>query len=205
LQLVPDSGQEAAMRQISRLCVYCGSSTGLDDRHCEAARELGGALAATGIELIYGGGRVGLMGVLADAALAAGGRVVGIIPERLRDAELAHQNASELVIVGSMHDRKRTMAERADAFAVLPGGIGTLDEMFEMLTWRHLGLHAKPIFLVDIAGYWRPLRGLLDHLAMHGFTEQVVPRLLEIVPDVAGLLAVLEHARREGAISSELL
>ncbi len=193
------------MRQISRLCVYCGSATGLDPRYRDAAAELGGALAAAQIELVYGGGRVGLMGVLADAVLAGGGRVVGIIPERLRDAELAHQSASELVIVGSMHDRKRAMAERADAFAVLPGGIGTLDEMFEMLTWRHLRLHDKPIFLVDIAGYWRPLRLLLDHISVHGFTAHVVPRLMEIVPDVAGLMTALEHARTDGATHPELL
>jgi uncharacterized protein (TIGR00730 family) len=193
------------MRHVGRLCVYCGSAVGGDRRYREAARELGEALGLAGIELVYGGGRVGLMGILADAVLNAGGRVIGVIPERLRDAELAHQDASELVIASSMHDRKRLMAERADAFAVLPGGIGTLDEMFEMLTWRHLELHDKPIFLVDVAGYWRPLRDLLDHLAAHRFTAQVVPRLLEIVPDVEGLMAVLAHAQPGGSPRSELL
>jgi len=187
------------------LCVYCGSEFGRDPRYREAAAELGAALATAGIELVYGGGRVGLMGVLADAVLAAGGRVVGIIPDRLRDAELAHRGATELVIAGSMHERKRLMAERADAFAVLPGGIGTLDETFEMLTWRHLGLHDKPIFLVDVVGYWQPLRDLLGHLAAHAFTAPVVPRLLEIVPNIADLMAALAHTRSGGLPRSELL
>jgi uncharacterized protein (TIGR00730 family) len=193
------------MPRVTRLCVYCGSAAGRDRRYRAAARELGDALAMAGIELIFGGGRIGLMGVLADAVLRAGGRVVGVIPERLRAAELAHPGASELVIVADMHERKRVMAERADAFAVLPGGIGTLDETFEILTWRHLGLHDKPIFLVDVVGYWQPLRDLLDHLAAHGFTAPLVPRLLEIVPDVAGLMNTLVHTRLGGAPRSELL
>jgi uncharacterized protein (TIGR00730 family) len=145
------------------------------------------------------------MGLLADAALAAGGTVTGIIPGLLRDAELAHPGVSELVITASMHDRKRLMAERADAFAVLPGGIGTLDEMFEIITWRQLGLHDKPIFLVDVGGYWRPLRRLLDHLAEQGFTKPLVPRLLEIVPTVADLIAALALVPAGRLPRSELL
>ena len=190
------------MAGIDRLCVYCGSSGAVDRHYREAARELGERLAAAGIELVFGGGRIGLMGVLADAVLAGGGRVVGVIPERLRDAELAHQGASELVITASMHDRKRVMAERADAFAVLPGGIGTLDEMFEMLTWRQLGLHDKPIYLVDIAGYWRPLRVLLDHIEAQGFAVSLVPRLVTVVPDVAALMAALDAIPAGGSIRS---
>jgi uncharacterized protein (TIGR00730 family) len=193
------------MQRITRLCVYCGSAAGLYPRYHAAARELGEALAAAGIELVFGGGRIGLMGVVADAVLAGGGRVVGIIPDRLRSAELAHKGATELVVAGSMHDRKRLMAERADAFAVLPGGIGTLDETFEILTWRQLGLHDKPIFLVDVAGYWRPLRDLFDHLAAHGFTQSVVPKLLTIVPGVAALISALADAQPGGAPRSELL
>ncbi len=193
------------MPSIKRLCVYCGSAVGRDPRYREGARELGEALAAAGIELVYGGGRVGLMGVLASAVLDAGGRVVGIIPGALRDAELAHQGASELVIVDTMHERKRLMAERADAFAVLPGGIGTLDETFEILTWRHLGLHDKPIFLVDVAGYWQPLRQLLGHLSAHGFVVAVVPRLLTVVSGVTELMAALAHAHPGGLPRSELL
>jgi uncharacterized protein (TIGR00730 family) len=193
------------MQHVSRLCVYCGAAVGRDHRYRAAAQELGDALAKAGIELVFGGGRIGLMGVLADAVLAAGGRVVGIIPGALRDAELAHQGASELVITAGMHDRKRLMAERADAFAVLPGGIGTLDETFEILTWRHLGLHDKPGFLVDVAGYWRPLRDLVDHVVAHGFAPPLVPNLLNIVPGVAELMSALEHAQPGGAPRSELL
>ena len=193
------------MRHVNRVCVYCGAAGAVDARYRDAARDLGIALATAGIELVYGGGRIGLMGILADAALAAGGRVVGVIPDRLRAAELAHEGATELVIAGSMHDRKRLMAERAEAFAVLPGGIGTLDETFEMLTWRQLGLHDKPIFLVDVAGYWRPLRELLDHLAAQGFVAPVVPRLLRIVPDVGELMNALEHAKPGGMPQSALL
>jgi uncharacterized protein (TIGR00730 family) len=193
------------MQRVTRLCVYCGSAVGLDSRYQAAARELGETLARAGIELVYGGGRVGLMGVLADAVLLGGGRVVGIIPERLRAAELAHQGVGELIVVGSMHERKRLMAERADAFAVLPGGIGTLDETFEILTWRQLGLHDKPIFLVDVAGYWQPLRDLLDNLVAQGFVQSLVPRLLQIVPNVAVLMSALAYTQPAGPPRSELL
>jgi uncharacterized protein (TIGR00730 family) len=179
------------MLRVRRLCVYCGSAGAVDERYRAAARDLGDALAAAGIELVFGGGRIGLMGILADAVLARGGRVVGIIPELLRDAELAHAGASELVVVASMHERKRLMAERADAFAILPGGIGTLDEAFEIITWRQLGLHTKPIFVVDVAGFWRPLMKLLDHLIATGFVAPLIPRLLTVVPDIATLMTAL--------------
>src|SRR5947209_7912016 len=151
------------MQKIARLCVYCGSSLGADPEFEKAARELGSALAQAGIELVYGGGRIGLMGAIADAVLAGGGRVTGIIPKSLRNVELAHAGLTELLTVGSMHERKRLMAERSDAFAILPGGIGTLDEAFEIVTWRQLHLHEKPIYLVDVSGYWQPLTALLDH------------------------------------------
>jgi uncharacterized protein (TIGR00730 family) len=181
----------ALLRKIRRLCVYCGSSGAVDRQFREAAGQLGACLAAAGIGLVYGGGRVGLMGLLADAVLAGGGEVTGIIPARLRDAELAHLGATELVVVESMHDRKRVMAERADAFAILPGGVGTLDEIFEILSWKQLGLHDKPIFLVDIAGYWRPLRALLDHIVEYGFARRETRDLLRVVPSVAALIAAL--------------
>jgi len=199
------TGQYITRQHITRLCVYCGSADAVDPRYRDAARELGHSLAQAGIELVFGGGRIGLMGITADAALAAGGRVVGIIPGLLRDAELAHQGVTELVIADSMHDRKRMMAERADAFAVLPGGIGTLDETFEMMTWRHLGLHDKPIFVVDVAGYWQPLRALLDHLVASGFSRPLVPRLLTVVPDVAALMTALADAPPGGTPRSALL
>ena len=150
------------------------------------------------------------MGLLADAALAGGGEVIGIIPSRLRDAELAHPGATELVVVESMHERKRLMAEKADAFAVLPGGIGTLDELFEILSWKQLGLHDKPILLADIGGYWAPLRALLDDIVTKGFARPETRDLLRVVPTVATLMAALEVAaelRRDGGsrlINSQL-
>jgi hypothetical protein len=180
------------MSSIRRLCVYCGSSGAVDRQYRDAAAELGARLAAAGIGLVYGGGRVGLMGLLADAALAGGGEVIGVIPSRLRDAELAHPGLTELVVVESMHERKHLMAERADAFAVLPGGIGTLDEMFEILSWKQLGLHDKPILLADIAGYWAPLRALLDDIVTKGFARPEARELLRVVPTVSALMATLE-------------
>ena len=179
------------MSNIQRLCVYCGSSGAVEDRYRNAASELGARLGAAGIELVYGGGRVGLMGLLADAALAAGGKVTGIIPARLLRAEVAHCGVGELVVVDSMHDRKRLMAERADAFAVLPGGIGTLDELFEILSWKQLDLHDKPILLVDIGGYWAPLRRLLDHIVVTGFAREQTRGLLHVVPSVSALMTAL--------------
>lgn len=193
------------MDHVHRLCVYCGSSGAVDAHFREAARELGAALAAAGIEVVYGGGQIGLMGLLADAALDAGGRVVGVIPGLLLDAELAHPRLSELVVADSMHERKRLMAERADAFAVLPGGIGTLDETFEILTWRQLKLHNKPIFIIDVAGYWTPLRDLFDHLVANRFSAPLVGRLLTIVPDVDALMAALAVATPGAAPRSQLL
>jgi len=184
------------MSNIRRLCVYCGSSGAVDRQYREAATELGSRLARAGIGLVYGGGRVGLMGLVADAVLAGDGEVIGITPSRLRDAELAHLGASELVVVETMHDRKRVMAERADAFAILPGGIGTLDEMFETVSWKQLGLHDKPILLVDIDGYWAPLRALLDHIVAEGFARPQTHALLQIVPTVAAVMTVLAEVPR---------
>lgn len=194
-----------AMVQIRKLCVYCGSSGAVDEKYRAAATELGGCLAAAGIGLIYGGGRIGLMGLLADAVLAGGGEVIGIIPTALRDAELAHHGATELVIAGSMHERKRLMAERADAFAVLPGGTGTLDETFEIVTWRQLGLHDKPIFLVDVAGYWRPLIDLFEHIVGTGIARPIVPQTVRILPGVAALMCALASAEPGIETRSKLL
>jgi len=179
------------MQNIRCLCVYCGSAGAVEEQYREAASELGARLAADRIELVFGGGRVGLMGLLADAALAANGKVTGIIPSHLRAAELAHPGVSELIVVGSMHERKRLMAERADAFAVLPGGIGTLDEMFEIVSWKQLGLHDKPILLVDVGGYWAPLLALLEHIVDKGFARPQTGALLRVVPSVPALMAAL--------------
>jgi len=192
-------------RQIRSVCVYCGSAIGTDQRYRAAADELGRNLAAAGIAMVFGGGHIGLMGVAADAALAGGGRVIGVIPAALRDRELAHGRVGELVVVDTMHNRKRVMAERSDAFAVLPGGIGTLDEFFEILTWRQLALHDKPVFLVDVAGYWQPLRALLDHIVAHSFAADLAPRLVEIVPDVPTLMAAFRRPITASDTRSDLL
>jgi len=194
------------MPSIRALCVYCGSSGAVAAAYREAASELGASLANAGIDVVFGGGRVGLMGLLADAALANDGRVTGIIPARLRDAELAHRGVSELVIVSSMHQRKQQMAERSDAFAILPGGIGTLDETFEMLSWKQLGLHDKPIFLVDIDGYWARLRSLLEEIVERGFAAPRTRNLLQVVPTVGALMAALAAAPPTAGVGrSELL
>jgi uncharacterized protein (TIGR00730 family) len=186
---MPESAPPRA--PLRSLCVYCGSSAAVAGIYRDAARELGSALAARGIEVVFGGGRVGLMGLVADAALAGGGRVTGVIPGRLRDAELAHSGVSELLVVETMHERKAAMAERADGFAILPGGIGTLDETFEILSWKQLGLHNKPIFLVDVAGYWAPLRALLDHIVASGFAAPQTHTLIQIVPSIAALIEAI--------------
>jgi len=180
----------------SSLCVYCGSGLGVDRRHLEAARDLGRLLAERHIRLIYGGARIGLMGTLADASLAAGGEVVGIIPGHLDKTELGHRGATELIVVDSMHERKYMMFEESDAFAIMPGGLGTLDETFEMLTWRKLGLHDKPIVLVDIAGYWRPLLGLIDHVIIQGFAAPTDRELYKVVTSVEELVGAVETAPR---------
>jgi len=180
------------MASVKRLCVYCGSSSRVDAIYRDAARTLGSILAAAGIELVYGGGRVGLMGILADAVLAGGGRVTGIIPAHLHDAEVGHHGISELLVVGSMHERKRLMFERSDAFVALPGGLGTLDETFEILTWKQLRLHDKPIVIVDVGGYWRKLLALIDQIVDEGFAApgilghfQTVERVEDVLPAIS--------------------
>ena len=179
------------MQQIGRLCVYCGSSEGTDPRYRAAAAALGAGLAARGIELVYGGGRNGLMGVAADAVIAGGGQVTGIIPVHLEHREAAHRGISDLVVVTDMHERKRVMAERADAFAVLPGGVGTLDETIEILTWRQLGLHDKPLVLADLHGYWAPLATLLDRIIETGFAQPDCRRLYRTVASIGEILPAL--------------
>jgi uncharacterized protein (TIGR00730 family) len=183
------------MAHISSLCVYCGSSNEVPTSHKDAAARLGRTLAKAGISLVYGGGRVGLMGIMADAALESGGRVIGVIPRHLVEAEVGHGSVSELHIVASMHERKQKMFELSDAFAILPGGLGTLDEMFEMVTWRQLRLHDKPIVIVDEDGYWRPLLTLIDAIEADGYARGIKERLLEVVDGVDALLPALARAR----------
>lgn len=182
------------MPTIRSLCVYCGARTGTRPSHRAAARELGAALAARNVELVFGGGRVGMMGIVADACLAAGGRAVGIIPAHLFAAEVAHTGLTELVVVDDMHERKRRMAERVDAVAVLPGALGTLDETMEMATWRQIGLHEMPIGLLDVEGYWQPLLHLVDHAIRHGYGTAALRDIFLVDPTVDGLLGKLEAA-----------
>ena len=182
------------MAAIASLCVFCGSQTGRDPAHAAAARELGTALAVRGITLVYGAGGIGLMGVLADAVLAGGGRVVGVIPEKLESLEVAHGGLHEMVVTEDMLRRKRIMIDRSDGFVILPGGFGTLDEFFEVLTWRQLGLHDKPVVVLDSGGYWAPLLGLLDHLRVEGFAPQAAPGLATVVHGTDALFRALEEA-----------
>ncbi|MBP8614984.1 MAG: TIGR00730 family Rossman fold protein [Thermomonas sp.] len=151
------------------LCVYCGSNAGSDPAYAALARDLGTRLARDGIALVYGGGNVGLMGIVADAVLAGGGEVIGVIPQQLVDWEVAHKGVTRLEVVDSMHTRKARMFELADGFIALPGGFGTLDEMFEMLTWRQLGLGRKPCAFLGVNGFWEPLMAMLDTMVRERF------------------------------------
>ncbi len=173
---------------MSRLCVFCGSSAGGRPGYADAARRLGTELVARGIGLVYGGGKVGLMGVLADAVLSQGGEAIGIIPEPLVARELAHRGLTELRIVGSMHERKATMAALADGFIALPGGFGTLEETFEILTWAQLGIHAKPVGVLNVEGYWDGLRQLVGQAVAEGFVRPEYAELLMFAETPAALL-----------------
>jgi uncharacterized protein (TIGR00730 family) len=168
--------------------VFCGSNPGVRPEYLAAAAALGNAIAGRGLALVYGGASVGLMGRVADAALAAGGHVVGIIPSALVDKEVEHRGLSELHVVDSMHSRKRMMAERADAFVALPGGAGTLEELFEVWTWAQLGHHDKPCALLDVAGYYAKLTGFLDHMVVEGFIRAEHRRMLLVDDDPTTLL-----------------
>lgn len=168
--------------------VFCGSNPGLRPEYLGAAAALGRAIAERGATLVYGGASVGLMGRVADAALAAGGRVVGIIPEALVNKEVEHRGLTELHVVDSMHTRKRMMAERADAFIALPGGAGTLEELFEVWTWAQLGHHDKPCALLDVAGYYAKLTGFLDHMLAEGFIRTEHRAMLLVDDDPRTLL-----------------
>ena len=178
---------EPPLTEIRSLCVYCGSWSGIDPSLEEFARDFGSACAARGIEVIYGGGGIGLMGTVAEAALTAGGRVVGIMPRSLLEAEPPFSNVTELVIVDSMHERKRQMFDRADGFVVLPGGLGTLDETIEMITWRQLGFHEKPIVLANVRGHWNPLLALFDHVVATGFAQPDSHSLYTVADSVDGI------------------
>jgi uncharacterized protein (TIGR00730 family) len=200
------------MSKINAVCVYCGSSPGTEPAFVEAAQKLGRILAENGVRLIYGGGSVGLMGALAEAVLEHGGEVTGIIPEFLTKRERPRRLAQELIVTRDMHERKRTMFERADAFVALPGGLGTLEELVEQLTWVQLGRHKKPILIANIAGYWDPLLALVDHMravqflpAVHGVKLLVAERAEDILPKLHDAARGIADADKTMAIPAERL
>src|SRR5262245_24220716 len=168
---------------LKRLCVFCGSAQGIRPEHVTAAQQMGRLCATRQISLVTGGGEIGLMGILADAALAQGGQVIGVIPEALRDKELAHAGLTELRVVPTMHERKALMADLADGFAAMAGGFGTADELFEILTWAQLGIHPKPVGLLNVAGYFDPLLAWLDRAVGEGFLPGAQRDILQVATD----------------------
>lgn len=187
------------MSTLKRICVFCGSSVGSRPQHAVAARELGRTLAERGLGIVFGGGKVGLMGVLADTALAAGGEAIGVIPEALVAREIGHNGLTKLHVVHSMHQRKTLMADLADAFIALPGGYGTFEEFFEAVTWTQLGIHNKPCGLLNVDGYYDALLALLDRAVRDGFIQKKNRRLVIDAPDVPTLLQKLGAFRPAAA------
>lgn len=177
------------------ICVYCGSNSGSDPVYAEVARALGKHIADEGMHLVYGAGNVGLMGIVADAALAAGGEVTGVIPHQLMEWEVGHRGLTRLEVVDSMHERKARMFELSDGFVALPGGFGTLDEMFEMLTWRQLGLGQKPCAFLDVAGFWSPLMAMLDRMVDQRFLHPAQRQDLWHGDDIRALFAWMRDYR----------
>ena len=171
------------------LCVYCGSRSGASAAYAAAAKAIGTEIGRLGWRLVYGGGRAGLMGVVADAAIAAGAPVVGVIPQSLMERELGHPGLTELHVVATMHERKLMMAERSDAFVALPGGIGTFEELFEVWTWRQLGYHDKPLGLLNVEGYYDGLLAFMQQTVLHGFVSEPQHALLQVDSDAQALLA----------------
>ncbi len=182
------------MTPLRSVCVFCGSRPGQSTAYAEAARALGQGIADHNWRLVYGAGDVGLMGEVARAALSAGARTMGVIPTHLMGWEKGKRDLGQLVITEDMHERKKVMFMNSDAFVVLPGGAGSLDEFFEVLTWHQIGLHTKPIFLLDTAGYWQPLLALIDHLIAQGFADAALRGYFTAVPDVAALTPRLRAA-----------
>jgi len=178
---------------MKRICVFCGANTGKRDQYSTAAKDLAEELVSREIEIVYGGGRIGLMGVLAERAIELGGRVIGVIPESLATKEVAHDSISELIVVGSMHQRKAKMAELSDGFISLPGGIGTIEETFEMLTWSQLGFHNKPCGIINVAGFYNKLIEFLNHISEEKFFMDIYRRMLIVETDPSALLERFEQ------------
>ena len=187
------------MRHIRRLAVYCGSATGNDSAFADAASATARAMVSHDVDLVYGGGRLGLMGLMADGVLDLGGRVYGVIPHALVDLEVAHLGLTELERVANMHERKARMTELGDAFLCLPGGIGTLDEMFEAWSWNALGYHAKPFCLLNVAGFWDGLIAFIDHATVSGFLSPQRRRQLLVADNPEAALKLLDEAAATAA------
>lgn len=185
---MPDAASPLVTVAPRSLCVFCGSSPGTNPAHVKAAQRLGRILAENGVHLVFGAGGVGIMGAVAQACLDSGGTVTGIIPDHLIKVEAALPNLTELLIVPDMHSRKRLMFERSDAFCILPGGFGTMDETFEILTWKQLGLHSKPVVLADINGYWKPFAAFAESMLQEGFIRRANLGLFTIVERVEDVL-----------------
>ena len=187
------------MKNLNRIAVFCGSSSGNEPIFSETARRVGTVLAERGIELVYGAGNIGLMGTLADAALAAGGRVHGVIPHFLKEYEVCHEGLTQLTLTQTMHERKQIMADAADGFLILPGGFGTLDEFFEILTWRQLHLHDKPIGILNVAGFYDALLSHLEILLQKGFIRPENRNLFRVASDIDELLLLMTE-RQERSV-----
>jgi uncharacterized protein (TIGR00730 family) len=205
------------MADLKSICVYCGSNAGTDPQFAAGAKALGTSFAREGIRLVYGGGSVGLMGIIARSVLDAGGAVTGIIPQFLKDREVMLKVADDLVVTRDMHERKRVMFERSDAFVAMPGGIGTLEELVEIMTWAQLDRHRKPILLLNIAGFWDPLMALFGHMAEKGFLHKaflgdhedlpvrIVARVEDVIPTIRMAIATVPRQALEGTSGAELM
>ena len=185
------------MSEIINVCVYCGSSSNVDDTYKKAAKNLGTLIAEQGWGVVYGGGRVGLMGIVADAALAKGAQVIGIIPEHIQAREVEHTDLTELHVVDTMHVRKQMMVDKSQAFVILAGGLGTLDELFELLTWKQLGLHDKPIVVVNLNGYWSKMLESLQYIAKEGFMRDTDLDLFVTVDSIEDVPQAIKNAPNE--------
>ncbi|UDL95270.1 TIGR00730 family Rossman fold protein [Lichenihabitans sp. PAMC28606] len=187
------------MSDLKSICVYCGSASGTNPHHLKTAEDLGRAMAEAGIGLVYGGGNAGLMGATARSVLAHGGHVTGIIPDFLRDRELVLSDAQEMIVVPDMHTRKQMMFERSDAFVALPGGIGTLEELVEQMTWVQLERHTKPVLIADIDGFWQPLVALLEHMRENGFVRPSAEVNYIVAERTADIIPMLREAQARTA------
>ena len=186
------------MTTLNSVCVYCGASTRVDPLYTQAATDLGKALASENIQLVYGGGRLGLMGAVADGALSENGKVIGYMPDHLEDLEQGHASLTELHIVKDMHTRKRCMFEKANAFVVLPGGFGTMDEMFEIITWKQIELHDKPLIVLNINGYWDPLKALVENTVSEKFAKDHHRAFFNFVDRIEDVVPLLKSLPEEG-------